>query len=349
MRVSDSSRRVHGGIDPRELDSLGLSVGDVIDFSVNINPYGAAPSVLEAIRGAAVDRYPEPTARGVREALGSLDGVAAERIVVGNGATELLWSLARTLLGPGDGVVIVEPTFSEFRAAAEHCGARIIEWRARAIDDWRVDLTRLPVVDARVLYLCAPNSPTGTAIPLAELTALATAHPELTIIVDQAFLSLSECYEQARIEPPANVVRVRSLTKAHAIPGVRIGYLLTDQTLARRVEAGRPAWSTSCLAQAAALAACREGRWVARCRERMLADRRRLAAELEGLGCAPRPTRTTFFLLPVDSGSDFRRRLLQRGVLVRDCSSFGLPEFVRLGARPETDRLLEAIACQPAR
>ena len=75
MRVAESDRRVHGGIDPRELAELGVTAGEVIDFSVNINPYGPAPSVIEAIRSAALDRYPEPTARAAREALAELDGV----------------------------------------------------------------------------------------------------------------------------------------------------------------------------------------------------------------------------------------------------------------------------------
>lgn len=320
----------------------------VVDFSTCLNPYGPCPAVLGAVRSARIDRYPDPTARAARRALANVLDVDPDELVLGNGAADLLWTIARMLLRPGRTVVIVEPTFSEFRAAARATGARIVELRTHATEGFHVDLARVGVLlertHADLLYLCGPNNPTGTGVPVGEIARLATDHPEIVLVLDQAFLSLSERFADLSVRLPSNVLCIRSLTKEHAIAGVRVGYLLCWREVAARVEASRPAWTTSAPAQAAALAACREQRFVEEIRGKLLADRDRLRAALDRRGLHPLPSVTPFFLIPVTNGTDFRHRLLVRHrILVRDCTSFGLPSFVRLSARPPEDvALLDA-------
>jgi histidinol-phosphate/aromatic aminotransferase/cobyric acid decarboxylase-like protein len=145
---------------------------------------------------------------------------------------------------------------------------------------------------------------------------------------------------------PENVTCVRSLTKEHAIPGVRVGYVLASPARIQHLERHRPAWSTSAPAQAAAIATCTETAFVAESRARLLQDRLRLTADLAALGLHPLASSANFFLLPAGDGAEIRRRLLaNHRVLVRDCASFGLPAFVRLSARPAGDceRLLAAL------
>jgi histidinol-phosphate/aromatic aminotransferase/cobyric acid decarboxylase-like protein len=240
-------------------------------------------------------------------------------------------------------VVIVEPTFGELRAAALHAGGLIHDWRARADDGFAVDLSAVGTLirerRCSVAYLCAPNTPTGAAIAAGDVRALAATLPDTTFLLDQSFLSLSERFADISVAQPANVACVRSLTKDFAIPGVRVGYLIAAPELIARVERGRPAWTTSAAAQAAAIAACTAGAFVAESRDRMLADRARLAADLTALGLAPAPSTTGFLAVPTGDACGLRQRLLaHHRIVVRDCTSFGLPDHIRIAARPAADR-----------
>jgi histidinol-phosphate/aromatic aminotransferase/cobyric acid decarboxylase-like protein len=335
--------RIHGGLPHGELRALGIDAADVLDVSANCNPYGPCASVVDAIRAAPIDRYPDPTAAGACEAIAGALGVAADRVALGNGAAELLWTLASVLVRPGTGVIVAEPTFCELRAAAAHAGGAIHEWRARPDDGFAIDLAaigqRIRDRAPAVAYLCAPGTPTGNAIPATAVRELAEAHPATTFLLDQSFLSLSERFADAAVEQPANVACVRSLTKDFAIPGVRVGYVVAAPALIARVEQARPAWTTSAAAQAAAIAACAAGEFVSASRARLLADRTELALALAALGAPPAPSTTGFLVVRVGDARAVRERLLVRHrVLVRDCASFGLPEYIRIAARPASDR-----------
>jgi histidinol-phosphate/aromatic aminotransferase/cobyric acid decarboxylase-like protein len=335
--------RVHGGMNGDELRALALQPEQVLDFSVNVNPYGPAPAVARAIAAARLDRYPDPHAARACAALAAALGEPRERVLLGHGAAELLWSAARSLLAPGSTVLIVEPTFCELRAAALACGARAVEWRARAEDGFAIDLAAVRAAaeraDAQLVYLCAPNTPTGCAVPAAEIARAAAALPAVAWIVDQSFLSLSARHGDAAVPQPRNVLRVCSLTKDHGIPGVRVGYAVARAELLQRIEAARCAWCTSAHAQAAAEAAAAAGQFVAESRARLLADAAQLDAALRALGLRPLPSSTAFMLVPVGDAGALRARLLARQrVLVRDCTSFGLPQYIRIAARPLADR-----------
>jgi histidinol-phosphate/aromatic aminotransferase/cobyric acid decarboxylase-like protein len=346
--------REHGG--PREalLERLGIAPGELLDLSVNVNPYGPCLAMREAVRAAPLERYPDPAAHRARAALAAWLGVGPHEVALGNGAAELLWTIARSLLAPGDGALIVEPTFCEFRAACAAVGARLLEWRTGPERQFAVDLDAVAQAGragaARVVYLCVPGSPTGSAVAAADIAAWAAAQPQLAVVLDQSFLSLSERFADAAVAMPDNVVRVRSLTKDHAIPGVRVGYLIGTPALVAGLEAQRPAWTTSAAAQAAALVACEQEGFVARSRHRILADRAWLTCALErslaDRGVAITPSSTGFFLLRTGASADLQARLLARHhILVRDCRSFGLPDHLRIAAppRPAARRFLAAL------
>lgn len=341
--------RHHGGLHPAELRPLGIDPGALLDLSVNVNPYGPCPEVLAAVRAAPVHLYPDPSASAVRTAIAARAGVAPDEVVFGNGAADLLWTLCRVLLAGGEPALAVEPAFSEFGAAAEAAGTRPCGWRARKEDRFAVDLGAVAEAaeraGARVVYLCAPTTPVGAPVPLAGVAALAERLPGAVVILDESFLPLSDRSAEAALRLPGNVARLRSITKEHAIPGVRAGYLLAPAALARAVEASRPAWSTSSAAQAAALAALEAGAFVEESRRRLREDREALAAGLRALGLSPLPSVAPYLVFCVEDAAGLRLRLARRGVLVRDCASFGLAGYVRVAARPaaERARLLAAL------
>ena len=342
--------RSHGGPHHEELEHLGLLPEDVIDFSVSTNPYGPAAGVVEAIRRAPVAAYPDPSATVARRRLAEHLGARPTQLALGNGAADLLWSLARALVSPHTRVLIVEPTFGEFRAAAEAAGATVVDWRASFENAFRINpaaiADRARAARAQVAYLCAPNVPTGAGCRALDVAALASALPDVEILLDQSFLLLSEHWQDLSVPLPENVTCVRSLTKEHAIPGVRVGYVFAAPAKIERLERHRPAWSTSSPAQAAAIAICAETAFVAQSRARLLQDRLRMSTDLAALGLQPFASTANFFLLPVRDAAALRGRLLaNQRILVRDCTSFGLPSLVRLSARPSGDceRLIAAI------
>ena len=356
MPMSDPTPRVHGGPQDDELRALQIDPATLIDFSVNCNPYGPCVAMVDAIRATPIDRYPDPTGRAARETIARVIDVSPDELVLGNGAAELLWTLARSLIRPGTKVLMVEPTFCEFRAAAAAAGAELCEWRAVAEQGFALELDAIAARAAAerpaVVYLCTPNTPTGAGCAAADIARWAAANPQLTLVLDQSFLSLSERFADAEVAMPPNVVRIRSLTKDHAIPGVRVGYLIGSREIAARVEDQRPAWMTSAMAQTAAVVACREHAFVDDSRRKILDDRDQLAREVSRLGYVTVPSTAGFFLVHVGQARELRQRMLVRHrILLRDCASFGLPEYVRLASRPADDRarLIDALSAERVR
>lgn len=350
-----TNRRAHGGLLHDELAPLGIRADEVLDASVNVNPYGPCPALRRAVAEAAIDRYPEPTANVARRALAAWMQVDPARVVLGNGAVDLLWSLARALLGWRDRVAIVEPAFSEMRAAAGRVGAEVFEYRTEADADFAVDLETvhafLEQVRPRLLYIGSPSNPAGVGVPLHGLGRLADRHPGTLFIVDISFLSLSVRHAEGRGALSHRIVWVRSLTKDHALAGLRVGFAIAPPDVAARLEAERPPWSVNALAQAAAIAATTEeaARFVDESRDRLLGARVLLEQALARLNIRFHPSETIFTLADLGArvrATDLRRDLLLRHrVLVRDATSFGLPHHIRIAARPanDLDRIVTAL------
>ncbi len=355
------SPTAHGGLLDAELGALGLHAGDVLDVSVNVNPYGPCASVRRAIAEAAIDRYPDPTAAPAaardldRPAWASTPGASwsATGPSISSGPSRA----PRFALG--DRVLIVEPAFSEMRSAALRPAgpcASIVEHRTRPENDFALDLgaldDQLEEFRPRLAYVCTPSNPAGVCVPVRRRSRrLAARHPETLFVVDVSFLSMSTRHADAEVAPPAGIVWVRSLTKDHALAGLRIGYAVASAALAEQLENHRPPWSVNALAQAAAIATTRDEarRFVADSRARWLEDRVRLATALTELGLRVHPSEAVYVLADLGDGeraTDLRHRLLrQSGVLVRDATSFGLPHHIRIGARPPRDleRFLHAL------
>ncbi len=313
----------HGGLHDRELERLGRAAGDVLDLSTNVNPHGPHPEVVAAVRTADIHRYPDPTGLRTRRVLAEHEGVDVDRVVLGAGAAGLMWDLARATIAPGDVAVVPRPAFGEYEPALAAAGATVVE----------------SATGARTAWVGCPDNPRG--VLLTEDEERAWAERVDLAVFDHAFLSLTEA---AGRRPLDGTVSLRSITKDHAVPGIRAGWAIAPPEVAARIELGRPPWTTSAPARAALEASVRHEDWVVTCRRRLLADRRMLAADLRALGFDPDPSDTVWLVVPVGDAPAFRERLLRdHGVAVRDCSSFGLPDRVRLRAGPGQERLVEAL------
>lgn len=321
--------------------ALGIDPAKVVDFSVNLNPYGPCAPVLHAARAADLARYPDPQARAARAAWARALERHLDEIAVGHGAADLLWAIARAFLQPSDRVVIAEPTFSELRYAAAAMGAFVDRPSAREADGFSLRLDELVAYaqGARLLYICSPNNPTGERIAPAALARLAEAVAPTLVVLDQSFVALSDHADDARAALPDNVIRVRSLTKEFACPGLRIGIVVGSAPLVARIEAARPTWATSAPALAALAEAAAAGAFVVDSWRKLRTDRDATRALLGSHGLSPLSSDTSYLLVPVrGEAAAWKAGLLRHNVLVRDCASFGLPRHVRIAALPEAAR-----------
>lgn len=340
---------VHGSLDAEELRSLGLRPEEVLDFSANINPYGPSPAVLPAVDGIPLDRYPDRTSVELRAVLADSLGVVPERILPGNGASELIWLAALAFIRPGSRVLILGPTFCEYSRAARLLGGLVTTWGAREettfVPEPAAIAEHLASRQPQVVFLCNPNNPTGAVLPPEVVASWACQYPRTLFVVDEAYLPFTSGLESVLACAGANILVLRSMTKDFGLAGLRLGYAVAEAetiTLLRRVQ---PPWSVNALAQAAGVAALTDGMHRQQSIDQLAQAKHELTVELTRLGLTPVPSVTHFFLLRVGDGVAFRRALLRRGVLVRDCTSFGLPAYIRIAARrpEENQRLLAAI------
>ncbi len=319
----------HGSVSAADLAPFQRTPEGVLDFSVNTNPLGPAPAVVEAIRATNWTRYPGDDEPPLRQALADRCGVDPTRVALGNGSAELLWLLAIATLRPGDEVVVVGPTFGEYARAARSIGARIVEV---------CDLAR--PTPARLAFLCNPNNPTGAYHPRPAVARVLREAPRRLLVLDEAYASFVE--DRWSSEPLLafpNLVILRSMTKDHAIPGLRLGYLLAAPELAAAVEAVRPPWSVNAGALRAGLASLTPAAQAHLDRARALVreSRHLLVGGFARLGFAVWPSAANFVLVDVGDGAAFQRALLPYGLVVRDCASFGLPGCVRVACRLPDD------------
>jgi L-threonine-O-3-phosphate decarboxylase len=326
-----------------------VSPEDLLDFSQNINPLGAPEGVLEAARRALYEesgRYPDPDYTRLREALAAYLGVPPEKVVPTNGGAEALFLAALSARVEGK-VLVLEPTFSEYAAAATAAGLEPLRRVARRPEDgFRLDPAALEDLDdAGLVFMCNPNNPTGDALTRDEVLAVADRLRErgAALVVDEAFADfIPETSVAAEVRP--NLCVARSFTKFFAIPGLRLGCLVCEDPA--HVRSLQPSWSVNAVAAAAGTTAVRDRSFV----EASISEVARLRAELyEALetlpGLTPYPGTANFLLVRGPQG--LPERLARRGVLVRGCEPFlGLgPGYFRVAVRGagESERLVGAI------
>jgi threonine-phosphate decarboxylase len=341
----DRHHGAHGDLVSR---SLGVRVGELLDFSQNINPLGTPRGALEAARRALYEdssRYPDLEYTGLRGALAAYLGVGAEMVVPTNGGAEALFLAARAA-GKGGKALVLEPTFSEYAAAAAASGKEPVRRVARREEDFEWDSTPLRDLEGvSVVFLCNPNNPTGDLLDRGAVLEVADRVVEAgaVLVVDEAFadfvpeISVTDMVDRG-------LWVARSFTKFFAIPGLRLGCLVCDD--AARVQALQPSWPVNSVAAAAGVAAVNDRGFAEASRAEVARLREDLFGALSALpDLQPFPGAANFLLVRGPDG--LPERLAGRGVLVRGCGPFhGLGSwFFRVAVRSaeENGRLVAAI------
>ncbi|GAB4519129.1 MAG: histidinol-phosphate transaminase [Anaerolineae bacterium] len=341
----------HGGVTADLAARAGVAPEEIIDFSANVNPYGPAPGVLSAVVMTDLSRYPDPAATPLRVAIAEREGLPSSQVLVGCGTAQIIRLIGLAFVRPGDRVAVLGPCFGEYRVATEMMGGRVAALNAEADDDFAPPLDRwerhLSELTPRLVWLCNPNNPTGSYLGRGEVERLMRAVPDALWVIDEAYRPfVYEPWSSGDLLASGRAILLRSLTKDHALPGLRVGYALADPRLIEVLARVQPPWSVSAVAIAGGLATLEREAWIRVSLERLRAEASRLRAALRARGLRVIPSATHFFLVEVGCAAAVQRELLERHhILVRDATSFGLPAFIRISARrrQENERLIQAM------
>ena len=313
----------HGGAIFEVSRECGWDWRDVLDFSASINPLGPAPGVFDAIRGAIekIVHYPEREPVRLRRALAELWQVDEDRILLGNGATELLHFFAR--VEKHERVTLGVSVFSEFRRAFPQ--ARTVP--AGDPREWPTD---------HLLVLTQPNNPTGQVICPDALEAwlAASSHP---VLMDESFIEFTGVRSSICMLHRPNLLVLRSLTKFYALPGLRVGAIVAAPDTIARWRGLREPWQVNVLAEEAALAAIGDIDHARRTLELIAGERAWLFGQLSSLDrVQPMPSSANYILARLYyPATNLCRHLRESKILIRNCTgSEGVEgEAVRVAVR----------------
>jgi histidinol-phosphate aminotransferase len=335
-----------------------------VALNTNENSYPVPPVVVEAMTRALADvaaglnRYPDREFTALREALAgylSRSGttVAPEQVWAGNGSNEVLLHMLQAFGGPGRTALGFTPAYSMHPIITTTTGTTWVDGMRGVPGGGAFDLDPASAVDQvrrhrpHVVFLCSPNNPTGTALGLDVVTAVHDAAEGALVVVDEAYAEFARPGTRSALTLLAGrprLVVTRTMSKAFALAGGRVGYLAADPALVDALRLVRMPYHLSTQTQAVALAALAHADLMLETVGAIKAQRDRIVEGLAGLGLDPVPSDANFVLFGgLDDAHRTWSELLDRGVLVRDV---GIPHYLRVtaGTPEETTRFLEAIA-----
>ena len=354
MPLDDVARRVRpalAGFEPYDPAFAPCK----INLSANENTHELPAAVAAALRDAMVatplNRYPDPLANDLRDALAARHGVSRGSVMVGNGGDELLFNLLFAFGGPGRALVTCPPDFSEYANFAKMCETPHVEvWRRPG--DFSIDGDALVAAarDASLVILTSPNNPTGDLLDPA-IVRRVLDETDALVLVDEAYVEFAgeDASLVGWVADESRLMVLRTLSKAFALAGLRCGYLVADPAVVDMLSAIRQIYSEDVVAQSVARVAVEMRGEMAGVVADIVAERNRVYDELVAMdGAEVWPSAANFLLVRMAGASRVRARLRDEfSILVRDFSyAPGLDGCLRIsvGTREENDALLVALA-----
>ncbi len=331
-------------------------IAHVVKLASNESPLGPSPAVHAALASALGDvaLYPDSYCTALRAAIAAKLGVNPDCLIFGNGSEDLLSVLSRAFLDPTDRIVISSPTFSVYADSAAMMGATVID--VPRPPDLTLDLSAVCEAVGRkpkLLFLCNPNNPTGTAIDRQDFERICRlAGPSTLIVTDEAYFEYAVV--DANYPRSLQILRamsapwivLRTFSKAYALAGLRVGYgICSSPEIARQVDLARTAFNVNHLAQVAALAAWNDTAHMAKTVTHNRQELPRLAAALRARGFAPARSAANFLFFDVrENARLIADRLIAKGVIVKPWGgAYGTHMRVTVGTAAENDAFIAAL------
>ncbi len=349
-------KTVHGG--------QAWKLKDIEDYSHNLNPFGA-PDFLKDIVDEAVSQvwhYPDDSSLGFRTAVAGEFGVSPENVIAGAGSSDIIRMFPNTFMEPGDRVVMFTPSFAEYTQQCRICGVDIRYVPLRKENDYRIDRGELSSAltdDVKALYICNPNNPTGRVEPREKILSIVEEceSRDIMVFLDETLLELVDGYKGITcakyVNDHTNLIVAGSLTKSFAIPGIRIGFGISNRDIVDEMNKVRMTWNIGAIEQRVGEVLISEHMdYVHDASKVLRSEADRMFGILKDMDFPVNAPCDGFFyfcdLSPI--GLDAKTlvsRMKDRGFMVRDCSSFG-PEYtgcVRFCVKDKEmdDRFLSAL------
>jgi histidinol-phosphate aminotransferase len=331
---------------------MGLEEAQIVKLASNENPLGASPLALAAVENQLMDlaRYPDGGGFDLKLTLSYRLGVAAGRIVLGNGSNDVLEMAARAFLGAGTSAVYSQYAFAVYPLAVQAVGAQGIEAPAR---EWGHDLEAMLAAirpDTRLVFIANPNNPTGTLVDghaLKDFVERVPAH--VGIVLDEAYFEyLPQALRNdslAWMDAHPNLIVTRTFSKAYGLAGLRVGYAVCHEQVADLLNRVRQPFNVNSLAQAAAAAALGDDAFLVHSFRVNQEGMEQLTEGFQELGISYIPSHGNFIACRVGDAAHVNRALLERGVIVRPIAGYGMPEHLRVsvGLAEENTRFLKVL------
>ncbi len=331
-------KTVHGG--------QAWRLSGVEDFSQNLNPLGPPPELIDEIQKAlpGIGHYPDDASTQAKNAVAGYLKLAPENVQMGAGSSEIIRNFPMTFMEPGDRVLMCRPTFAEYAQQCRIAGIEVDYLDLLESEDFRLDTDRLSRMlqskHYKAFYICNPNNPTGRVESQSKVLGIIKECADLgtMVFLDETLLELVpnagmfSCATMVNDHP--NLVVANSLTKAFAIPGLRIGYGVAAPELIAEMEKVRLSWNLGQLEQslAAYLIGYRMD-YVVEGAKLLEKENKVMQGQLDGLGFPVGPLSDSFFYFSSMArlkitGAEMQHMMQKEGIMVRDCASFG-PQFER--------------------
>jgi len=328
---------------------------NILDFSSNVSPLGASSLVRKTIKNQldTVQIYPDSESTQLRKNLQQYTKIPHSQIVVGNGATEIIYNFCQVFLSNKTPVLIPIPTFGEYESAVKLSGAKISFFKTMNLEkDIDYFISKFP--NNGCIFICNPNNPTGNLISkktLQKIILLANKKKTL-VFVDECFIELVPDHDESIInlvKKYNNLFVLRSLTKSFALAGLRIGYGVGTKQMISVLNKVKIPWNVSGLAQQAASAALSHLFYLDKVKKIIKKESFYLInsiSKLKDFQC--NTTSTNFILIKTKIKSKtLQKKLLEKKILIRDCSTIrGLNDnYIRIAVktRKENKKLIQAL------
>lgn len=314
------------------------------------NPHGCSPLVSEALTVAAQNTaaQSDPEASTLRAAISRQLQVNGDQLVIGNGSDEVLQLIARAFLAPGRSAAACEPTYSQYRAHTFAAGASFSSVESEA---GRTDPVALAAAASRasLLWVCNPNSPTGSYLSSMDLRRLMSRIPHnVVVVLDEAFAEYATASDfpdsVALIKEFPNLIVTRTFSTIHGLAGLRIGYAVASSRVANLINMLRSPFNTSSLAQAAALASIQDTDFIRQSREKNAQQRDVIECFLREREIDFLESQANFVLFTAPGGAESAyESLKQQGVLLKPGAPLGYPAMLRISVGTE-EQVASALA-----
>ena len=353
------SKAVHGG-NIEELSRIyNIEKSKLIDFSANINPLGISNNVLESLINAIKEAevYPDIKYHNLKKAISKFEEVSFENITLGNGAAESIFNLVRAVKPKK--ALIPAPTFSEYEEAILSVGGEVKHYLLNEERDFNIEEDILDYInkDIDIIFICNPNNPTGklTEKDIIRKVLEKAKLNNVLVVLDESFLDFIKEYKKYSamefLSTYDNLFIIKSLTKMFAIPGIRIGYTLTEnRKIIEEINKVTSPWNINIFAEKAAIVALEEKEYISKTIEYIEEEKDFLYNELTSFNKLKvfKPS-VNYIMFKNLSDIDLKEELLKRNIVIRSCSNYiGLDKsYYRIAVRKREENkiLINELNC----